>query len=196
MRRFAFRLVLAIAFFAVACCDAAVITIGNESFNSKDMPMRLQTCNAYATYSETTGFTLTFSGGSVVSGGISCGFYDLKIVLEKGAILDVVQDEYGSNGGISSTLNLTITGLGTVNIVNCKPANAAIYGSESVKLIGTSVNITQEKETASAIATYMSGPITIDASFVTAVGYGTLIRGGRYYDDGKHAEFGSKRSVR
>ena len=182
MRRFAFRLVLAIAFFAAAFCNAAVITIGNESLNSKDMPMRLQKCNAYATYNETTGFTLTFSGSSVVPGGISSSSSggDLKIVLEKGAILDIVQDEYGNNNGIFSSYNLVITGLGTINIVNCKSSNAAVYGSSSVKLVGTAVNITHERETASAsaIATYMSGPITIDASFVTAVGYGTLIRGG------------------
>ena len=182
MRRFAFRLVLAIAFFAAAFCNAAVITIGNESLNSKDMPMRLQKCNAYATYNETTGFTLTFPGSSVVPGGISSSSSggDLKIVLEKGAILDIVQDEYGNNNGIFSSYNLVITGLGTINIVNCKSSNAAIYGSSSVKLVGTAVNITHERETASAsaIATYMSGPITIDASFVTAVGYGTLIRGG------------------
>ena len=116
------KLLMTLALLPLMVLSAEVLTVGNESFSSSEKSKQFQLCNAYATYNESTGFILTFSGSSVVQGGISAQD-SLKICLDEGVVLDIVKDEYGRNCGISSWQDLTITGLGTVNI-----ASGRIYG--------------------------------------------------------------------
>ena len=110
-----FRYCVTLAFFLLSGILAyADLTVGNESFSPKrdGTSKYFQQCNANASYSETTGYTLRFAGSSVISGKISA-FGDLHVILSASA--DVLVS-VSSGLALNATSSLKISGPGTLSV--------------------------------------------------------------------------------